>query len=145
MPAHTQAPTAAYAKPLPRITPDNRPFWEAARRHELWLPHCDDCRRPFWPPGPACPACFGENLAWHAVSGRGAISSWVLFHRAWFPSFAGDIPYAVVQVELDEGPRLTSGVVDLPHERLAVGLRVQVAFDDVTPEITLPKFRLARV
>ncbi|MBI3993635.1 MAG: OB-fold domain-containing protein [Candidatus Lambdaproteobacteria bacterium] len=143
MAEHNAAP-AAYAKPLPRITPDNRPFWEAARRHELHLPHCADCARAFWPPGPVCPWCFEENLSWRALSGRGVISSWVLFHRAWFPSFAGDIPYAVVQVELEEGPRLTSGTLNLPHDRLAVGLPVEVAFDDVTPAITLPKFRARR-
>lgn len=130
-----------YQKPLPLITPDNRGFWEAARRHELCLPHCGSCERPHYPPGPVCPFCFGEALEWRRLSGRGVISTWVVVHREWFASFAGDIPYPVVQVELEEGPRLTAGVVDLENDQLRVGLPVEVVFRDVTDEVTLPFFR----
>jgi uncharacterized OB-fold protein len=132
---------AAYAKPLPLITPDNRVFWDAARRHELCLPHCRACGRPHYPPGPLCPFCFGTELEWRRLSGRGRISTWVVVHREWFASFREELPYAVVQVELDEGPRLTAGVVDLPNDALRVDLPVEVTFRDVTPEITLPLFR----
>ena len=62
-------------------------------------------------------------------------------HKAWFPAFAADIPYNVVQVELDEGPRLTANVIGLPNERLAIGLPVTIDFDDVTTELTMPRFR----
>jgi len=60
------------------------------------------------------------------------------------PAFAGDVPYNVVQVELDEGPRLTASVVGLPNDRLAVGLRVAIDFDDASPDVTLPRFRPAK-
>jgi len=134
---------SAYQKPLPRLTPDNRPFWEAARRHELRLPRCQACKRFWWPPGPACPACLSENYEWTRVSGRGTVSSFVVFHKAYFPAFANEIPYAVVQVELDEGPRLISNLVSVKNEEIRIGMPVEVVFDDATPEISIPRFRRA--
>jgi uncharacterized OB-fold protein len=133
---------AADGKPLPRVTPDNRPFWDACRAHRLHLPWCRDCGRPHLPPGPVCPFCFADALEWRRASGRGRISSWVLVHKDWFPAFRAELPYNVVQVELEEGPRLTANVVGVENERLAVGLPVEVVFDDVAPEMTLPRFRV---
>ena len=132
---------SGYRKPLPRITPDNRPFWEGARRHELRLQRCEGCGRFRYPPGPVCPGCLSERAEWSRMSGRGAVSSWVVFHKAYFPAFADEIPYAVVQVELEEGPRLTANLVDVPPAEIRIGLPVEVVFDDVTPEISLPRFR----
>lgn len=130
-----------YAKPLPRITPDNRPFWDAARRHQLALQRCADCARFRYPPAPVCAECLSDRAEWTAVSGRGTVSTFVVFHQRFFPSFAPDIPYNVVQVELDEGPRLTANLVDVPNAEIGIGMRVQVVFDDVTPEVSLPRFR----
>ncbi len=79
-----------HEKPLPRITPDNRPFWEACRRHELQLPHCEACGRAFWPPSPLCPHCFEGPIAWRRISGRGTVSSFVVVHQKWFPAFEPD-------------------------------------------------------
>ena len=132
-----------HAKPLPRITPDSEPFWNALRERKLVLPYCSDCGVPHLPPGPVCPACFSDRLEWRPASGRGRISTWTVVHKAWFPAFAADVPYNVVQVELDEGPRLTASVVGLPNDRLAVGLAVAIDFDEVRDGITLPRFRPA--
>ena len=128
-------------KPLPRLTPDNRPFWEGCREHRIMLPWCPPCDRPHWPPGPVCPHCFGETLEWRQATGRGTISSWVIVHKAWLPAFANDIPYNAVQVELEEGVRLTSNVIGAANQTLQVGMKVQAVFDDVTPEATLPRFK----
>ena len=133
-----------YAKPLPRVTALNRPFWEATRRHELRLQRCADCARFRYPPGPVCPECLSERSAWTRVSGRGTVTTWVVFHQKYFESFAADLPYHVVQVQLAEGPRLTANLVDVPNRELRIGLPVEVVFDDVTPEITLVRFRRAR-
>ncbi len=132
---------ALSSKPLPRITPDNAPFWDGCRRHVLMLPWCEDCDRAHFPPGPVCPYCFGDCIAWRQASGRGTVSTWVVVHREWFPAFRDDLPYNVVQVELEEGVRLTANVVDLSNEALRVGLPVEVVFDDVGETITLPRFR----
>lgn len=120
-------------KPQPRITPDNERFYKALREGSFRLPYCLDCGKPHLPPGPVCPFCFGEGLEWRAASGRGRISSWTVVHKAWFPAFAEDIPYNVVQVELDEGPRLTANVIDIPNERLKIGLPVEIVFGGLIP------------
>jgi uncharacterized OB-fold protein len=128
-------------KPLPRLTPDNEPFYKGLRERRLLLPYCMDCGKPHLPPGPVCPWCFTDHIEWRTASGRGRVSTWTVVHKAWFPAFAADIPYNVVQVELDEGPRLTANVVGLPNERLAIGLPVTIDFDDVTADLTMPRFR----
>lgn len=133
-----------YAKPLPRITGDNRPFWEAAARGELHLPWCTACDRAYWPPSPLCPHCFEDGVTWRQASGRGTVSSFVVVHQKWFPAFAGDTPYNAAQVELEEGPRLTTSVVEIANDEIAVGLEVEAVFDAVTPEVTLPRFRPRR-
>jgi uncharacterized OB-fold protein len=136
----TQAP---YAKPLPRVTPDNKPFFDGLKAGELRLPCCADCGRFHFPPGPVCPYCFSEGLAWSATGGRGTVSTWVVVHKAWFPGFEGDIPYNVVQVELDEGPRLTANIVDIEPDALTIGMKVEAVYDTVTPDMTLLRFRRA--
>jgi len=133
----------AYTRPLPRITADNRPFWEAARRHQLVLQRCRDCGRFRYPPAPVCPDCLSEQSEWTPVSGRGRVTTFVVFHKAWFPSFADAIPYNVVQVQLEEGPRLTANLVGVENSDIRIGMDVEVAFDDVTPELALPRFRRA--
>lgn len=129
------------AKPLPRITADNRPFWEAARRHELALQRCDDCGHFRYPPAPVCPECVSERATWTPVSGRGTVTTFVVVHKPYFASFVADLPYNVVQVQLDEGPRLTANLVEIANADIRIGARVEAVFDDVTPEVTLPRFR----
>ena len=132
------------AKPKPRVTPDNRPFWDGCRGHVLNLPWCADCERAFLPPAPVCPWCFGERIEWRAASGRGTVSTFVVVHQRWFPAFADDTPYNAAQVELEEGPRLTSSLVGIRNEDIVVGLEVEAVFDDVDDETTLPRFRSRR-
>ena len=100
-----------HAKPLPRITPDNEPFWQACRRHELALPHCQDCARAFLPPAPVCPFCFGDSIEWRKATGRGVISTWTVVHKAWFDAFAPEVPYNVVQVELEDERLVAAGQI----------------------------------
>ncbi len=131
----------SYRKPLPTITSANEPFWTAAKAHVLKLPRCSDCGHWVYPIAPMCQHCWSENLAWQALSGRGTISSWVVFHRAFDPSFAADIPYLVVEVNLEEGMRFLSNIVDVSAAEIYAGMPVEAVFDDVTAAITLVKFR----
>ena len=131
-------------KPRPRISPDNAPFWAGCKRHELVLPFCAACAKPHLPPGPVCPFCLGDNIEWRRASGRGVVSSFTVVHQPWFAAFKDQLPYNVIQVELAEGPRLTANLVDAPNDVLHVGLPVEVVFDDVTDEVTLPRFKPAR-
>lgn len=128
-------------KPLPVISDFNRPFWEYAGRHELRLQRCLDCGLPWAPNGPVCPHCFSEHYEWAHMSGRGKIASWVVFHKAYHPAFKDDLPYNVTLVELEEGPRLISTVVEASKEDLHMGMELQVVFEDIGGGLALPKFR----
>lgn len=130
-----------YQKPLPFVSEVNRPYWDAARRHELVLQRCQECGHYRYPPGDTCPRCLSDRLAWVKVSGRGSIYTWVVFHQVYHQAFANDAPYAVVVVQLEEGARLVTNLVDCKTEDIEIGMAVEVVFDDVTEEITLPKFR----
>ena len=131
----------AYAKPLPQPTAASRPFWEACRRHELLVQQCLDCSAFRFPPRRLCPDCSSESAEWRRVSGRGKIHSFVVYHRLYHPAFESDLPYNVAVVELEEGPRLLTTIVDCANEALRCESPVEVVFDDITPDVTLPKFR----
>lgn len=134
---------AEYRKPLPIVDNWNRPFWEAARQHRLILQRCAACGTLRHPPGPVCPACQSPEIAWQDATGRGRIWSWVRFHQNYFAGFADEIPYSVVMIELAEGPVLVSTLIDFPEgQDPAIGQPVEVVFEDVTSEFSLPKFRL---
>jgi uncharacterized OB-fold protein len=120
-------------RPAPRMYPDDLPHWNGAREGILCLPYCPSCGRFFWPPGPVCPRCL-SSIEWRAASGVGRISSWVRFHKSYFD---GDVtPYVVVQVELEEGPRLTTGFSGAAPQ---IGLPVKVQFL-TTGDFVLPEF-----
>jgi uncharacterized OB-fold protein len=130
-----------YIKPLPKPSSTSRPYWEAARRHELQLQHCGACGGYIYYPRPRCPNCTSDNLKWERVSGRGKLYSYTIVRRASTRSFA-DGPYVLAIVELDEGPRMTTNLI-APPDQLKIGMPVAVHFDDVTPEHTLVKFKPA--
>lgn len=132
-----------YLKPLPTITPLNQPYWDALWRHELRMQRCDGCGHVFYPPAPLCPRCWSRKLTWTTLGGRGRVSSWVVFHQAYFKGFEGEIPYNVAEVELDEGPRLMTNLVSVANENIRAGMPVEVVYDDVTEELTLARFRPA--
>ena len=131
----------AVAKPLPNISDFNRPFWEGTKQHEFRLQRCNDCNQVWAPNGPVCPNCFSTNYRWDKLSGRGKIASWVVFHKLYHPSFAQDIPYNVAFIELAEGPRIIANVVDIDNKELSIGMPVEVVFEDINAEISIPRFR----
>ena len=130
----------SHEKPRPRIGPDSAPFWQGCRAHRLMLPTCSACGKAHLPPGPVCPFCFADAIEWRAGERPRPVSTWTAVHKAWFPAFAAETPYNVIQVELDEGPRLTSNLIG--GDKPAIGQRVEVVFDDVDAELTLHRFRV---
>lgn len=92
------------AWPAPVVGADTRPFWEHARAHELRAQRCTACAALRLPPGPVCPTCFAPGHEWVPLSGRGVVQSWVEYHRQYHPAFP--VPYTVLLVELEEGPRI---------------------------------------
>jgi hypothetical protein len=128
-------------KPLPAVTEDGAPYWAAAKAGVLEMPRCADCGHWAWPPSNVCPSCLGQRLEWVAMSGRGTIFSFIIVHRPQHPAFLDDAPYNVAIVELEEGPRLHGNVRDCANEALHVGMPVDVFFEVVNDDVTLPQFR----
>ncbi|HYM18311.1 MAG TPA: Zn-ribbon domain-containing OB-fold protein [Micropepsaceae bacterium] len=128
-------------KPVPRPAPESRPFWEGAKRKKLMLPHCDKCGKFWFPPSQRCPHCLSLNFQWREAKGEGRIYSFVVYHRVYHPAFEADVPYVVAIVELDEGPRLLTNIVDAP-ENVRCDARVRVRFEEASSDFVLPKFAL---
>ena len=135
-----------YAKPLPYPDAETKPYWDWAKQHELRMQRCADCSEVRFPPRPMCPACNSMRDEWVPMSGTGTIYSWVVIHPPVLPAFAADAPYAVVLVQLDDDPtlRLVGTASDIAPADLAAGIAVEVWFDDVTEEVTLPRWRRRR-
>ncbi len=132
--------TTEYKKPLPYINNETKTYWDGARSHELLLRRCRACGQYHFYPRDFCPACFSFDVEWVNASGRGTVYSVTICHLP-ATGFKDLVPYNLVLVELEEGPRMMSNIVDCPNEDIKIGLPVEVTFDDVTPEVTLPKFR----
>lgn len=132
--------TTNYKKPLPYIHSETKAYWEGARAHEFLIRKCRSCGRHHFYPRDFCPTCFSFDVEWVRASGRGTIHSFTICHRP-AQGFEKELPYNIVLVELEEGVRMMSTVVLCPPDDLAIGMAVEVVYDDVTPEVTLPKFR----
>jgi uncharacterized OB-fold protein len=131
-------------KPLPGINEDSEPYWEGTRNGELRAQRCRDCQHLRFPPAVLCPKCLSENAEWQRLSGRGTIYTFIIVHRPQHPAFFADAPYNVAIVELEEGLRMHTNILECPSEELRVGMPVEVVFEKVDDEVTLPKFRPVR-
>lgn len=129
-----------YLKPLPRIDERNRAHWDGAREGRLMIQACSDCGALRYPFSKLCPHCHGTNSQWKQASGKGAVWSWCVFHRAYFKGFESELPYNVVLIELDEGLKIYSNIVGVANESLRVGMRVRAVFETATEAVTLVKF-----
>jgi len=135
------AETKPYRKPLPRIDEEARGYWEALARHELYFQRCRDCGTKRFYPRALCPVCLSSATEWVRASGRGVVYSFTVTYQNQAPGFREELPYVLAIVELDEGVRMMTNVVGCAPDAVRVGMPVQVVFEDVTAEITLPKFR----
>ena len=130
-----------YEKPLPAIDVESAPFWQAARAHRLAIMQCRLCDRHFFYPRQLCPHCHSPVVGWSDASGRGTIYSFTVARRPAGAAFKPDVPYVVALVELEEGPRLMTNIVTTDVDSIRIGQKVTAVFDDVTPEVTLVKFK----
>jgi uncharacterized OB-fold protein len=130
-------------KPIPTITPEMRPFFEAAKRRQLVVQRCLDCGVHRFPAREICSACLSSRREWVPVSGRGEVFSFNVMHQVYHPGFAAEVPYAVVLVKLEEGPKMTSNLLGVAPRDIRVGMPVRVVFEDVSDEVALPKFEPA--
>ena len=118
------------------------PFFAAAGEGRLVVQRCNSCDALRWPPLVGCPECRSRDTSWVDVAPTGTIWSYVVYHRAFHPGFADELPYVVAIVENADGVRYTGRVVGR-REDVAVGAKVRAVFADETPEFTLVKWELA--
>ncbi len=125
---------------LPKPTPATAPFWEAAREHRLLLPLTAE-GEPFFYPRPLSPGSLEAASGWMEASGRGTLYSWTVDRRGTTPALASRAPYIIGIVELAEGPRLTTNIVNCAIEDVRIGMPLEVAYEDVGDGVTLVCFR----
>jgi len=132
-------------RPLPKVTELTEPFWTATKAGKLMMQRCKACSELVWCPRPACIECGSDQLGWEQVSGRGTVYSFTVIRQVAGrgAAFAQDIPYVLAWVDLEDGPRYYTNIVDCPIDEVAIGMPVEVTFVTVTDEITLPKFKPA--
>ncbi len=139
------ATTAATAPPppLPLLKGHAAEYYGWCRQHQLRFQRCAHCQTWRHPPRPLCNHCHSFDVEWAAVSGTGVLHAWTVVVASMEPGLAKDAPYVPAIVALDEGPRVASWITGVAPEQLREGMRLQLWFDDVTPEVSLPKFRRA--
>lgn len=128
-------------KPLPRVDEETKGYWEACRRHELYIQRCRNCGTKRHYPRAVCPTCLSDDTEWLRCAGTGSVYTFTVTHQNQSPGFRDELPYVLAYVELDEGLRLLTNIVDCPADAVHIGMRVTVVFEDVTDEIAIPRFR----
>ena len=129
--------------PIPVPTPVTQPFWDATRDHRLMLQRCDK-GHTFYYARTHCPECLSPETEWVQASGRGKLYSYTVARREQSPEFANDLPYIIAAITLEEGPRMTSLLVEADPGNVQIDGLVEVVWDDVSAELSLPFFRPAQ-
>ena len=136
-------PDPDYQLPIPVADEASEPFYAGAKEGRLMLLRCSQCGRHRLPGRGRCADCWSEQSEWVQSSGRGKLYSFGIMHQKYHPAFAEVTPYNYALVELDEGPRLITNIVDCPNEELRTDMPVEAVFDAVSEETTLIRFRRA--
>lgn len=134
-------PDARPAKPRPIVNAWAQPFWDAARAGRLLIQRCRDCGKPCFYPRIACPNCGAAALDWVEARGRGSVYSYTVVQNNAPSAFTADVPYVVAVIRLEEGVQMLSNIVDCDPSAVACDMAVEVTFQRLDDEFTLPKFR----
>jgi uncharacterized OB-fold protein len=128
---------------VPQATPETQHFWDGTKQGELRLQRCDSCSHTYFPPRPFCPKCASREVSVYTASGKGKLWSYVIHHRP-MPGFTP--PYSIAVVELEEGPRMMTNIVECEQtpEALQLDMPVEVTFKAISDDITLPQFKPAQ-
>lgn len=130
-------------KPLPTIVGETRPFWEACRRGQLVIQRCAACGEyQFYPRG-ICAHCWSEEVRWVETAGRGTVWTYTVTYQNRTPGFAEDVPYIVALVELEEGVKMFTNLVDCIPREAHIGMAVEVTFTRANDRVTVPYFKPA--
>lgn len=137
-----QITVQALPTPIPYISPETAPFWSAARQGQLVLPVCTECETPIWYPKAFCSACGSLRVEWREMSGQGTIYSFTEVHRGE-GLYREVASFVLALIDLDEGARVLTNIVEAEPADLHVGQKVQVVFHEAGDEAALPRFRPA--
>ena len=132
-----------YQKPVPIPDEASQPFFDGAREHRLMIQQCRTCGAMMWPVKTRCDNCLSPTVTWVQASGKATLYSFVLMHQLYHPGFASEVPYNIAQVDLEEGLRILTNVVGCSNADLQIGMPLEVIFEAITNEVTLPKFKPA--
>jgi uncharacterized OB-fold protein len=135
--------TAAPRFDLPSPDESTQPWWDATRDGRLLIKRCADCGRAHFYPRPFCPSCWSERVDWEAASGRATLYTYSVVYQNDLPPFPERVPYVAAIVDLEEGPRMMTNVVDCEPGALRVGMALEAVFRKESDEVTLPVFRPA--
>jgi len=131
-----------YTKPLPEFRPETKPYWNACKNHELVLPRSRTTKEFFFYPRALSPGeDMSEDIEWVKASGKAKVWTYSIHHMGPTQAYKGEPPYVVALVETKEGVKMMTNIVDCDPNEVRIGMEVEVIFDDVTPDVTLPKFR----
>lgn len=125
--------------PRPTMDRDSAFFWEGVDKGELRIQRCAECAKLRHPPRPMCPACRSLDWSWTRAAGRGEVYSFVVHHHP--PVYGFEVPFAIALVQLEEGTRIVGNVVGVDPAEVRIGMRVEVSFESVDGEWTLPQWR----
>ncbi len=135
-------------QPAPRITPpvpqpESDFYWEKCKEGELWLRHCRACDRTYFYPRDICPLCFSRDTDWVQTDGRATLHTFAIVHRAPIPAFRDKVPYITAVVEFPGGARMATNLVEVEPDPQVVkcGMAVEVVFEELDENISLPQFR----
>lgn len=129
-----------YTKPIPVPNKDTQRFWEGCKGHELLLQKCKDCGNYRFYPRPLCPNCLSSSTDWVKASGKGKVHTFSVVYRAPSEPFKGDVPYTIALIDLEEGVRMMSNIINCKPDAVKIGIPVRAVFEDITDSIALPKF-----
>jgi uncharacterized protein len=133
-------------RPLPNpMTPEAKPYWDGLREQKLLLPKCGACGHVFWYPRIACPKCHARDIGWIQSTGRGTLHAFEIGYQSFNKAFKVPTPYVLAMVELAEGPRMLSNLINVEPDpaKLRCDMPVEVVFSKLTDEVTLPLFQPA--
>lgn len=114
-------------KPLPKIDRDSKKFWEGCKDEKLLFQYCEDCDKFIYYPRIICPYCMGEDLSWEESSGKGKVYSYTVV-RYGPPGYGEDVPYIAALIEMEEGVRMISNVIDCNPDNIHCDMAVKVVF-----------------
>jgi len=130
-----------YQKPLPQPNADDRFFWDGCKEHKLLFQSCRSCGLVRWPPSIICPSCYSSDTRIVEAKGKGKIYTYAVYHQVYHPGFENEIPYVTAVIEMEEGPHFLSNIIDCDPDGLKCDLPVEIVWDNITQEFSLPKFK----